>query len=100
MGADVVDPTVLFSLIRSPFKQHFPVEDKKYYDLLEKAESAHSLDQRVIALKAMSKHLYQNKYVVPLFERKSAIGINKNKIESLGQQNGGITFYLDRIKVQ
>lgn len=100
MGADVVDPTVLFSLIRSPFKQHFPEGDEKYFDLLIKAESAHSLDQRVIALKALSKHMYENRYVVPLFERKSAIGINKSKIKSLGEQNGGIAFYLDRITIQ
>ena len=100
MGADVVDPTVLFSLIRSPFKQHFPENDEKYFDLLVKAESAHSLDQRVIALKALSKHMYDNRYVVPLFERKSAIGINKAKIKSLGEQNGGIAFYLDRITIQ
>lgn len=100
MGADVVDPTVLFSLIRSPFKQHFPENDEKYFDLLIKAESAHSLDQRVIALKALSQHMYENRYVVPLFERKSAIGINKTKIKSLGEQNGGIAFYLDRITIQ
>lgn len=100
MGADVVDPTVLFSLIRSPFKQHFPENDEKYFDLLIKAESAHSLDQRVIALKALSQHMYDNRYVVPLFERKSAIGINKSKIKSLGEQNGGIAFYLDRITIQ
>ncbi len=100
MGADVVDPTVLFSLIRSPFKQHFPENDEKYFDLLVKAESAHSLDQRVIALKALSKHMYDNRYVVPLFERKSAIGINEAKIKSLGEQNGGIAFYLDRITIQ
>lgn len=100
MGADVVDPTVLFSLIRSPFKQHFPENDEKYFDLLIKAESAHSLDQRVIALKALSQHMYDNRYVVPLFERKSAIGINKSKIKSLGEQNGGIAFYLDRLTIQ
>ena len=100
MGADVVDPTVLFSLIRSPFKQHFPENDAKYFDLLIRAESALSLDQRVIALKALSMHMYENRYVVPLFERKSAIGINKTKIKSIGEQNGGIAFYLDRITVQ
>ena len=100
MGADVVDPTVLFSLIRSPFKQHFPENDEKYFDLLIEAESAHSLDQRVIALKALSQHMYDNRYVIPLFERKSAIGINKSKIKSLGEQNGGIAFYLDRITIQ
>ena len=100
MGADVVDPTVLFSLIRSPFKQHFPESDKKYFELLINAESANSLDQRIIALKELSQYMYDNRFVVPLFERKSTIGFKHNKIKSLGEQNGGIAFYLDRIVTQ
>ena len=102
-GADVADSIVLFELMRgenSPYWPHFPKNDKKYEKLIDLAKNTSSLDKKVLATKELSQYFYDNKISVPLFEGRTFISFNKDRIKSLGLQNGGLTFYLNRVEIR
>ena len=102
LGADVVDPVILFGLMRgksSPLWPHFPRNDVQYEKLLNVAKDAVSLDKKALATQELSKYFYKNKISVPLFERKMFVSIKRDRIKSVGLQDGGITFYLDRVEL-
>ena len=102
LGADVVDPVILFGLMRgksSPLWPHFPRNDIQYEKLLNVAKNAVSLDKKALATQELSKYFYKNKISVPLFERKMFVSIKRDRIKSIGLQDGGITFYLDRVEL-
>ena len=100
LGADVVDPIVLFNLLsgeNSPMKPHFPMNDKTYNDLLEKAKLETIMEKRVASIKKLSEYLYQNKWMVPLFERKLLVSMDPTRVKSAGLQDGGLTFFVERV---
>ena len=99
-GADPADPLVIFNLFKngSPFSKHAPIGDKKYEKLLMNAADAESLDVKAQAVKALSQYVYDQKYFVPLFERRPVISFDPKRISSLGEQNGGLTFFFDRLE--
>lgn len=102
LGADVADPLVLFGLLqgeKSPMRPHFPLDDKKYEKLLHKAQISTTLDQRVIAVKNLSQYLHDNTWLVPLFEKKLLVSINTKRINDVGTQDGGLTFFLERTRL-
>jgi ABC-type transport system substrate-binding protein len=103
LGADVADPLVLFGLFqgeKSPMRPHFPIKDKGYSDLFKKAQTSTSFDQRVITVKALSNYIFDNTWMVPLFERKQLVSINPKRVKTVGTQDGGLTFFLDRVSLQ
>lgn len=103
LGADVADPVVLFGLMRgekSPLIPHFPKNDDKFEKLYANAQMASTLDQRVLAIKELSKHLYENKWTIPLFEKQLLVSAKKGRFKSFGKQQGGLTFYVDRLQVK
>ena len=100
LGADIADPMILFNLMKgknSPLSPHFPENDTEYEKLINLAASAESLEKKILSTKKISKYFYDKKIAVTLFEEKMFTSIKKESIQSVGQQNGGLTFYLDRV---
>ncbi|MCB9092866.1 MAG: hypothetical protein H6620_09930, partial [Halobacteriovoraceae bacterium] len=102
LGADVTDPVVLFGLMRgkSPLAPHYPPKDAEYENLYTIAESATSLDAKVLALKSLSQYVYDHHFVVPLFERRSLFGINPQRVKDVGKQDGGLVFLVNRVNLK
>ena len=99
LGADVADPIILFGLLRgnnSPMKPHFPMNDENYEELFKKAQHTTTIDQRVMAIKKLSNYLYNNMWVVPLFEKKLIVSIDTERVKNVGLQDGGLTFFVER----
>lgn len=101
LGADLNDPTVLFGLFRngSPMKPHYPTGDTAFDALYLNASRAESLDSKVQAVKELSDYFVQHVYAVPLFEKRSVIGVNAKVVKNLGKQDGGNLIYLDRVQI-
>lgn len=103
LGADVADPLVLFGLMQgknSPLWPHFPEKDKKRDELISIAKDAQSLDKKALAVQALSRHFHDQVTTVPLFERRLFVSIKKDRIGSVGKQDGGLTFYLNRVELK
>ena len=99
LGASVADPLILFGLFRgekSPKRPHFPLHDNDYENLFQKAQHSSTLEQRVAAVKNLSQYLQDNVWLVPLFEKKLLVSVDPKRVKSVGVQDGGITFFLER----
>ena len=99
LGTGVADPLILFGLLRgekSPKRPHFPLHDKEYESLFRKAQLSTTLEQRVDAVKKLSQYVQDNVWLVPLFEKKLLVSVNPKRIKSIGVQDGGLTFFLER----
>ena len=100
LGADVADPMILFSLLKgekSPLKPHFPMNDKPYEELFKKAQQATKIEQRTESIKNLSEYLYQNKWMIPLFEKKLLVSVDSKRVKNVGLQDGGLTFFVERV---
>lgn len=99
LGASIADPLILFGLLngeKSPMRPHFPLYDKEYEALLNKAQLSKTFEQRVAAVKKLSQYVQDNVWLVPLFEKKLLVSVNSKRVKSVGVQDGGLTFYLER----
>lgn len=99
LGADVVDPLVLFGLFRagSPLAPHFPKDDHHYEDLYKKAAAAASLDAKALAVRELSKYFVAEEYAVPLFERHGFVAINPQTVRDLGSQGNTLAVHLNGV---
>ncbi len=84
----------------SPFPGEFPENDLDFEKLFSDAMRAPSLDIRVESVRSLSEYFLENNYAVPLFEMASTYWINPEKIESLGEQYGGLTLYINRLNLK
>ena len=103
LGADIADPIILFNLMKgkeSPLWPHFAPNDHVYHQLLGEIEKTDSLKNKVLATKNLSQYFYDNKISVPLFEEKGFVSFKVSKVKSLGSQEGGLTFYLNRVQLK
>ena len=103
LGADVADPLVLFGLLRgddSPLNPHFPRKDTQFEQLLDEAQLAATFDQKILSVKGLSEYVQKNVWMVPLFEKKLMISINPSRVQNVGRQDGGLTFFLDRVTLK
>ncbi|MCB0414343.1 MAG: hypothetical protein KDD50_08425 [Bdellovibrionales bacterium] len=101
LGADVVDPLVQYSLFSgSSFLYPQYPDDSQYKTLLEKAAKAKSIDTRSISVREISEYFYNHRIALPLFESSTRVYIKPHRFTSLGQQDGGTTFYADRVQFQ
>lgn len=103
LGADVADPLVLFGLLRgekSPMRPHFPLNDQGYEDLFGKALLSDTFDRRVLAVKNLSRYIHDNVWLIPLFEKKLMVSIDTKRVKDVGLQDGGLTFFLERTRLQ
>ena len=103
LGADVADPLVLFGLLKgdeSPLNPHFPKNNAKFNTLYDQAQVASTFDQRVMSVKSLSEYVHENVWMVPLFERKMMVSIDPKRVQSVGKQDGGLTFFLDRVTLR
>lgn len=100
-GADPADPLVIFNLFKpkSPFSKHAPQNDSTYENLIREAANAESLDIKAQSVQKLSRYVLNQHYFVPLFERLPLIMYNPKKILSLGEQDGGLTFFFDRLRL-
>jgi ABC-type transport system substrate-binding protein len=100
LGADVMEPLVLFGLMRgkSPYYPHYP-EDKTFDKLFEDAISQTTQEGKIAKVIKLSRHYYENRFSIPLFERKLLYGHNSQRIKSLGKQDGGLTFLIEKIEM-
>ena len=100
LGADIADSTILFGLLKgekSPLRPHFPMNDKTYDALFKKAQQATIMEKRIESVKKLSEYLCQNKWMIPLFEKKLLVSINPQKVKDVGLQDGGLTFFVERV---
>ena len=103
LGADIADPIILFELMRgddSPLWPHFPPNDKVYESLIDTASRAEILNVKISATQKLSQYFYDNKISIPLFEKKIFVSVKKDRVKSIGKQDGGLTFYLDRVELR
>ena len=99
LGAAVADPLILFGLLtgeKSPMRPHFPLHDKEYENLFQKAQLSSEPEARTAAVKKLSQYVQDNVWFVPLFEKKLLVSVNPKRVKSVGVQDGGITFFLER----
>ena len=99
LGATVADPLILFGLLRgekSPMRPHFPMHDMEYEELFQKAQLASTLDKRIAPVEKLSQYVQGNVWFVPLFEKKLLVSVDFKRVKSVGVQDGGLTFFLER----
>lgn len=99
LGTGFAEPLTLFGLLKgekSPKRPYFPLHDKEYENLFSKAQLSTTLEQRVAAVKNLSQYIQDNVWLVPLFEKKLLVSVNYKRVKSVGVQDGGITFFLER----
>ena len=99
LGADIADPLIMLGLFRgekSPNRPHFPMHDKEYETLFSKAELSTTLEHRAVAVKKLSQYIQDNVWLVPLFEKKLLVSVDPKRVKSVGVQDGGLTFFLER----
>ena len=99
-GSDFFDPLVAFSKYRkgSPAKDRYPNDDL-LEQLIERAKEAPSRDNQHERLKDLSNYFNENNVISPLFVVPTTAYYKPEKISSIGNQFGGMTFYLDNIIV-
>ena len=99
LGATVADPLTLFGLFRgenSPKRPFFPLHDKEYEEIFHKAQLSTTFEERAIAVKKLSQYVQDNVWFVPLFEKKLLVSVDPKRVKSVGVQDGGLTFFLER----
>ena len=99
LGASIADPLILFGLLRgekSPMRPHFPAYDKGYEELFKEAQLCGQIGQRAAAVKKLSQYVQKNVWLVPLFEKKLLVSVDPKRVKSVGVQDGGLTFFLER----
>ncbi len=99
-GSDFFDPLVAFSKYRkgSPAKDRYP-NDQILEQLIEKAKEAPSRDILHKSLINLSNYFNDNNIISPLFVVPTTAYFNPEKINSIGNQFGGMTFYLHNLKI-
>ena len=97
-----VDPILRFGVFRekSPVQPFMPRSDSRFEELYQEAAKASSLDVRVESVKRLSKYVFEHKLMVPLVQRKPVHWYDPNLIAGLGLQDGGGSFFLDRIEMK
>ena len=53
-----------------------------------------------MSVKSLSEYVHENVWMVPLFERKMMVSIDPKRVQSVGKQDGGLTFFLDRVTLR
>lgn len=96
-----VDPILKFGTFRAdgPILPFAPAKDADFEKLYQDAARASSLDLRVESVKALSKYVYDQTMLLPVFEKKPVHWYNPKVISGLGNQDGGYWIYLDRVTV-
>lgn len=102
LGADVMDPLVIFSAFRpgSPLAPYIPDMDGALETLFYRAADAIDQDSREKTVTALSNYFESRNYTVPLFERYSTVAFNPRTIASLGRQNGSLILYTERVEIK
>jgi len=99
--ADYYDPILNFTNYRngSPSKNAYP-DDKLIQNLLDESQEAPSRDILNERLKNISRYFYEQRVLIPLFEIPNIVYYNPEKISCIGTQFGGVTLYLQNIKIK
>lgn len=103
LGADITDPIALFGMLRgkaSTLSPHFPVDDAEFEALYQRAKTAETFAERMKSLMRISDYIMKNQWMVPLFEKKAVVSYNPKRIESLGNQDGGLVFYPELVVIR
>ena len=97
---DIVDPLVMFASFRenSPYIYERPLPDDQLETLYKKAESSEAIEDRVQAVRALSKYVVEQNYVIPIMEQQFVIYQSKQTRINLGKQNQPMTVFIDRIR--
>lgn len=99
-----LDPLLQYSILRSqpsnPMGSMIPSEDGNFEKLYRQASLAESMDLKVETVKALSEYVFQENLLIPLFERRANIWYRAERVASLGNQDGLIWFYFDRLKTK
>jgi ABC-type transport system substrate-binding protein len=100
--SDLIDPLILYAAMRNggAYKYECPHKDPYFEELYLKAASAMQKEERTQTVQALSQYTNDKAYIVPLLERKAVIYYDSNKIESVGEQDQPINFFVDRIKLK
>ncbi|APJ02969.1 ABC transporter substrate-binding protein [Silvanigrella aquatica] len=97
---DFFDPILNFakySKISPSINSHG--NDKILETLLDETKEASSRDILNERLKNISRYFYDNRILVPLFEIPTVAYYNPFKISSIGNQFGGVIFYLQHLEL-
>lgn len=101
LGADIADPTVMFGLFykNSPLWPLFPDKEKEYERLYMNAIGAKTTPEKLSTIRSLSKYFIEQQFAVPLFFERNTVYVNNKIVHSVGQQDGGLTLFLDRIEM-
>ncbi len=103
LGADITDPIALFGMLRgkaSTLSPHFPPDDAEFEALYQRAKGADTFAERMKSLTRISDYIMKNQWMVPLFEKKAVVSYNPKRVESLGDQDGGLVFYPELVVIR
>ncbi len=100
LGTDHFDPLLAFSGYRkdSPAINFWP-NDAKVDKLIANSKAAETREILHEKLKNISMYFFKNTYTIPLFEIPTVVYYKPDKIQSIGNQFGGLVFYLPNIEM-
>ena len=96
------DPKSVFQffLEGSSFKNTYPKNNKMIKYLFQNMRNNHEDIIKLNYAKKLSQYLYDNKIFIPLWDILSVYIINSNRIETLGDQPGGMLFDIWKVKLK
>lgn len=102
IAIDSYDPLSDLSVLRkeSFLFPYVPFSDQIFAKIFDDAKVGTKTEKRVERVKAISSYIQKRSLIVPLVNRFSAIWYKKDKIKTIGEQDGGMTFFLDRIRAK
>lgn len=100
--ADYFDPLIMFNTFgpSSPLKIVSLAGDAKFVKLYDKASRAGDFDQRLESIKALSKYVMEQQYVVPIHYEYAVVYFDPQKISTVGDVSVPNLIHLDQIKVK
>ncbi|MCB0404395.1 MAG: hypothetical protein KDD51_06385 [Bdellovibrionales bacterium] len=88
-GTGFADPLPVFYAFYSGYLARlFPKSEFQFGKLLAAASAASGLGEKAQRVQAISRYFLENRYAVPLYEKRLAFWVRPGRITSLGKQQG------------
>lgn len=97
-----VDPSSVFHFFSSGsfYENGYPKDDPIIKKLLSDLTKSHLDEEKIRYSKKISKHLYDQKFFVPLWDLLSVFNVNTERVSTLGDQPGGMRFDISQVQLK
>jgi ABC-type transport system substrate-binding protein len=82
------------------FTNAYPKKDESLKSFLHKLNTTYKDEKRLYYAKQLSNYIYENNIFVPLYDVLSEFNINEERIETIGNQPGGMLFDIWKVKLK